>query len=94
LWGDEDPDRSDGARQHDPGAATVLTGLATGNPLSSLEPEGGNMSTPERQQDPGEHGYGGTQQEKNDDDQHEHPLEDPEADPRHDQEDPDDESGE
>jgi hypothetical protein len=39
------------------------------------------MSTPERQQDPGEHGYGGVQQEK----QHrgqEHPLDDPEAEPQ------------
>ena len=26
------------------------------------------MSTPERQQDPGDHGYGGTQQEKNEED--------------------------
>ena len=40
------------------------------------------MSTPERQQDPGNHGYGGTQQEKNEDDRDEHPLEDPDADPR------------
>ena len=39
------------------------------------------MSTPERQQDPGEHGYGGVQQEKEHEGQ-EHPLDDPEADPR------------
>jgi hypothetical protein len=39
------------------------------------------MSTPERQQDPGEHGYGGVQHEQDHDGQ-EHPLEDPEADPR------------
>jgi hypothetical protein len=39
------------------------------------------MSTPERQQDRGEHGYGGVQQEKRGD-APEHPLEDPEADPR------------
>jgi hypothetical protein len=39
------------------------------------------MSTPERQQDPGEHGYGGVQQEKEYEGQ-EHPLDDPEADPR------------
>ena len=47
------------------------------------------MSTPERQQDPGEHGYGGTQQEKKsgDDRDDEHPLEDPDADPRQDDED-------
>jgi hypothetical protein len=49
------------------------------------------LSTPEQQQDPGEHGYGGTHLEKNDDDKHqEHPLEDPDADPRQEQEDPDD----
>jgi len=48
------------------------------------------MSTPERQQDPGEHGYGGIHQEK-DDEHQEHPLEDPGADPREDQEDRDDE---
>jgi hypothetical protein len=45
------------------------------------------VSTPERQQDPGDHGYGGIHQEKaddNDDDQHEHPLEDPDVDPRQD----------
>ena len=42
-------------------------------------------STPERQQDPGEHGYGGTQQERNDaSEETEHPLEDPDADPRQD----------
>ena len=35
-------------------------------------------TTPERQQDPGAHGYGGTQQEKDDAGQ-EHPLEDPQA---------------
>jgi hypothetical protein len=40
------------------------------------------MSTPERQQDGGEHGYGGVRQEKRDADHDEHPLEDPEADPR------------
>ena len=39
------------------------------------------MSTPERQQDPGEHGYGGVQQEKEQEGQ-EHPLDDPAADPR------------
>jgi len=43
-------------------------------------------TTPERQQDPGAHGYGGTQQEKDDAGQ-EHPLEDPQADPRQDHED-------
>ena len=50
------------------------------------------MSTPERQQDPGDHGYGGTQQEKNEDDGDAHPLEDPDADPRQEggQEDADD----
>jgi hypothetical protein len=44
-------------------------------------------STPERQQDPGEHGYGGTQQEKEKEDESgsKHPLEDPEADPRQDE---------
>ncbi len=48
------------------------------------------MSTPERQQDPGEHGYGGTHQEKGDDDRSdEHPLEDPAADPRQEDEDED-----
>ena len=54
--------------------------------------DGGNMSTPERQQDPGDHGYGGTQQEKNEDDRDAHPLEDPDADPRQegDREDADD----
>jgi hypothetical protein len=42
-------------------------------------------STPERQQDPGEHGYGGTQQEKEEDEsERKHPLEDPDADPRQD----------
>jgi hypothetical protein len=46
---------------------------------------GDSMSTPERQQDPGDHGYGGTQQEKkNEDDRDDHPLEDPDADPRQD----------
>lgn len=40
-------------------------------------------STPERQQDPGAHGYGGAQHEKDDAGQ-EHPLEDPQADPRQD----------
>ena len=39
------------------------------------------MSTPERQQDPGEHGYGGVQPDKEDAGQ-EHPLDDPQADPR------------
>ena len=39
------------------------------------------MSTPERQQDPGEHGYGGVQPDKEDAGQ-EHPLDDPRADPR------------
>lgn len=39
------------------------------------------MSTPERQQDPGEHGYGGVQPDKKDVGQ-EHPLDDPKADPR------------
>ena len=34
------------------------------------------MSTPERQQDPGEHGYGGVQPDKEDAGQ-EHPLDDP-----------------
>ena len=45
---------------------------------------GDSMSTPERQQDPGDHGYGGTQQEKEKEDESgsKHPLEDPEADPR------------
>ncbi len=47
------------------------------------------MSTPERQQDPGEHGYGGTHQEKRDDDRHERPVEDQDADPRQDEEDED-----
>ena len=47
-------------------------------------------STPERQQDPGEHGYGGTQQEKKEEDESEseHPLEDPDADPRQDDTEP------
>jgi len=51
------------------------------------------MSTPERQQDPGEHGHGSVQQEREQDDQ-EHPLEDPDADPRQPQtgQDDDDES--
>jgi len=50
------------------------------------------MSTPERQQDPGDHGYGGIHQEKDDDDRDDHPLEDPDADPRQesDREDADD----
>lgn len=39
------------------------------------------MSTPERQQDVGEHGYAGVHQEKQKDEQ-EHPLDDPQADPR------------
>ena len=39
------------------------------------------MSTPERQQDPGEHGYEGVQPDKEDVGQ-EHPLDDPQADPR------------
>lgn len=43
------------------------------------------MSTPERQQDPGEHGYGGVEQDQWDADdtpeQGEHPLEDPDNDP-------------
>jgi len=54
--------------------------------------DGGNMSTPERQQDPGDHGYGGTQQEKNEDDRDEHSLEDTDPPPRQegDQEDADD----
>ena len=43
-------------------------------------------STPERQQDPGAHGYGETQQEKDAAGQ-EHPLEDPQADPRQDDDD-------
>jgi hypothetical protein len=47
-------------------------------------------STPERQQDPGEHGYGGTQQEKDDDSAREHPLEDPDADPRRDEDEQED----
>jgi hypothetical protein len=42
-------------------------------------------STPERQQDPGAHGYGETQQE--DAAGQEHPLEDPQADPRQDDDD-------
>jgi hypothetical protein len=45
------------------------------------------MATPERPQDPGEHGYGGSQQEKDEDGAQEHPLENPEADPRQDGED-------
>ena len=45
------------------------------------------MATPERQQDPGEHGYGGGQQEKDEDGAREHPLENPEADPRQDDDD-------
>jgi hypothetical protein len=50
------------------------------------------MSTPERQQDAGDHGYGGVHQEKQTDEQ-EHPLEDPQADPREpaEQQDEDDE---
>lgn len=44
------------------------------------------MSTPERQQDPGEHGYGGVQQAQEHTGQ-EHPLDDPEADPRQPQDD-------
>jgi hypothetical protein len=39
------------------------------------------VSTPERQQDPGEHGYGGVQQDKEEARQ-EDPLDDPQADPR------------
>ena len=42
------------------------------------------MSTPERQQDPGEHGYGGVKQDPatqpDDDNSPEHPLEDPDND--------------
>ena len=40
------------------------------------------MSTPERQQDPGEHGYGGVKQAPDDDrdEPAEHPLEDPDND--------------
>ena len=43
-------------------------------------------STPERQQDPGEHGYGVTQQERNDNasEETEHPPEDPGANPHQD----------
>ena len=47
-----------------------------------LTPEAG---TPERQQDPGGHGYGGVQQEKDGDEEEaprEHPLEDPDTDAR------------
>ena len=53
---------------------------------------GDSMSTPERQQDPGDQGYGGIHQEKDDDDRDDHPLEDPDADPRQesDREDADD----
>ncbi len=50
------------------------------------------MSTPERQQDPGEHGYGGVQNEKEHEGQ-EHPLEDPEADPRQAPDQPDEDEG-
>lgn len=46
------------------------------------------MSTPERQDDPGGHGYGAVQQEKDDEGQ-EHPLEDPDADSRQPDEDED-----
>jgi len=42
------------------------------------------VSTPERQQDPDEHGHGGIHREKRDDDRQEHPLEDPDADSRQD----------
>jgi hypothetical protein len=41
------------------------------------------MSTPERSEDPGTHGYGGVQQEK-DEEGTEHPLDDPTAGPRQD----------
>jgi hypothetical protein len=40
------------------------------------------MSTPERQQDPGGHGYGGTDEDASDETEPEHPLEDPASDPR------------
>jgi hypothetical protein len=41
------------------------------------------MSTPERSQDPGEHGYGGTKaDDQPTDDETEHPLEDPATDSR------------
>ena len=53
-------------------------------PRNQRSREGHPVSTPERQQDPGEHGYGGTHQEKKDADGHEHPLEDPDADSRQD----------
>lgn len=44
------------------------------------------MSTPERQQDPGEHGYGGVKQDPTpNEDQAEHPLEDPDNDSRQDE---------
>ena len=56
------------------------------------------MSTPERQQDPGEHGYAGANQEPANDtspeESREHPLDDPDNDsgqaPAHDEEDPTD----
>jgi hypothetical protein len=41
------------------------------------------MSTPERQDDPGPHGYGGINTEK-DGEPKDHPLEDPDADSRQD----------
>ena len=44
------------------------------------------MSTPERQQDPGEHGYGGVKQNlPGEGDQAEHPLEDPDVDSHQDE---------
>lgn len=47
------------------------------------------MSTPERQQDPGEHGYGGVHGEKEHDGQ-DHAPDDPDADPRQAPDDPED----
>jgi len=40
------------------------------------------MSTPERHDDPGGHGYGGLAEDTDDTDEPEHPLEDPASDPR------------
>ncbi len=45
-------------------------------------PELTPLGTPDRQQDPGEHGYGTHQEKLEGDDAGEHPPDDPDADPR------------
>jgi hypothetical protein len=51
------------------------------------------MATPERQQDPGEHGYGGVAEGADGTNESEHPLEDPASDPRDDDEREDEDGG-